>query len=120
MAQKAIGKCTERSRSAFEHARSAALRAFALKRTRLLSCGRGDHDDGAKLVKQISETAETTGWNRRDLVVLQMELGKFGDDVTRQQEACINKVKRRIEELERELRLLKRDLAERVAASLGL
>ena len=98
----AIGKCTERSRS----------------RTRSLA---EDHDDGAKLLAdEIAETAETKGWNRRDLVVLQMKFGKFGDDVTRQQEACINKVKRRIERGERELRLLKRDLAERVAASLGL
>ena len=84
----AIGKCTERSRS-----RTCSLAE--------------DHDDGA----------ETKGWNRRDLVVLQMKLGKSGDDVTRQQEARINKVKRRIEELERELRLLKRDLAERLAGS---
>ena len=100
--RKAIGKCTERSRS----------------RTRSLA---EDHDDGAKLLAdEIAETAETKGWNRRGLVVLQMKLGKSGDDVTRQQEARIIKVKRRIEELERELRLLKRDLAERVAASLGL
>ena len=77
-----------------------------------------DHDDGAKLlVDEIAETAETKGWNRRDLVVLQTELGKFGDDVTRQQEACISKLKRRIEEWERELSLLKRDLAERLTGS---
>ena len=98
----AIGKCTERSRS-----RTCSLAE--------------DHDDGAKLLAdEIAETAETKGWNRRGLVVLQMKLGKSGDDVTRQQEARINKVKRRIERGERELRLLKRDLAERVAASLGL
>ena len=72
--RKAIGKCTERSRS----------------RTRLLSCRRRDHDDGAELLaNEIAETAETKGWNRRDLVVLHMKLGKFGDDVTRQQEARI-------------------------------
>ena len=78
-----------------------------------------DHDDdGSKLlVDEVAETAEVKGWLRRELVVLQMELGKCGDDVTRQQEARINKVKRIIEECEGDLRLLKRDLAERMSGS---
>jgi len=78
-----------------------------------------DHDDdGSKLlVDEVAETAEVKGWLRRELVVLQMELGKCGDDVTRQQEARINKVKRIIEECEGDLRLLKRDLAERLSGS---